>query len=324
VDSLVPVARETRAARYLETSFDVVRARRLFGSRTASLSFGANHERVAPLYRSVGSYIQSDRLQDRFSARGAFAGLTLGLHHAVGTNNVDRIPSILTTRSRQTGADVGVPLGDLLGRQSAWLPMVSARRTRSHHLGIRIPTGNGFDPSHAPDQVSNDQAFSLSWQASCGSFTVQSGRSMQDNRQTGRERADLRNTSRGAQGSVTLHRHALISADAQWTGAHTMERDVTERIRRLGLNGNLFASAPVSLALQVATTTARTPAEQRTRDDLQWSAQLGFLLPRRAGTAARAFLRYHAQQNSFTDPGAAAPRTARMYQLDAGLTLSLP
>jgi hypothetical protein len=324
VDSLVPVVRETRAARYLESSFDVLRARRFFGSRTASLSLGANHERVAPLYRSVGSYIQSDRLQDRVSARGALAGLTVGLYHAVGNNNVDRIPSILTTRSRQSGADVGAPLGDLLGRQSAWLPMVSARRTRSHHLGIRIPTGNGFDPSHAPDQVSNDQSFSLSWQASRGSFTVQSGRSMQDNRQTGRERADLRNTTRAAQGSATLHRNVSLSGDAQWTRAHTLERDVTERIRRLGLNGNLFASAPVSLALQVVTTTGRTPAERRLRDDLQWSAQLGFLLPRRASTTARAFLRYQAQQNSFTDPSAPALRTARMYQVDAGVTMSLP
>jgi hypothetical protein len=323
VDSLVPVARETRAARYLESSFDVVRARQVFGSRTVSLSVGATHERVAPLYRSVGSYIQSDRLQDRFSARGALAGLTFGLQHAVGNNNVDGIESILTTRSRQTGADVGAPLGDLLGRQSPWLPTVIARRTRSHHVGIRIPTGNGFDPSHAPDQVSDDQEISFSWRAPRGSLTLQGGRSVQDNRQPGRERADLRNTSQGAQGSVTLHRHLSITADAQWTRAHTLERDVTERIHRLAFNGNLFASAPVSLALQVSTTTARTPAEQRSRDDLQWSAQLGFLLPSRAG-AARAFLRYQAQQNSLTDPSAPAPLPARMYQVDAGLTLSLP
>jgi hypothetical protein len=147
---------------------------------------------------------------------------------------------------------------------------------------------------------------------------------VQDNRQPGRERADLRNTTRAAQGSATLHRNVSLSGDAQWTRAHTLERDVTERIRRLGLNGNLFASAPVSLALQVVTTTGRTPAERRLRDDLQWSAQLGFLLPRRASTTARAFLRYQAQQNSFTDPSAPALRTARMYQVDAGLTMSLP
>ena len=324
VDSLVPVARETRAARYLESSFDVLRTRRLFGSRTASLSLGATHERVAPLYRSVGSYIQSDRLQDRFSARGALAGLTFGLHHAVGNNNVDRIPSILTTRSRQSGADFGAPLGELLGRRSAWLPSFSARLSRNHQLGIRIPTGNGFDPSHAPNQVSDEQTLSLSWQAPRGSLTLQSDRSEQDNRQPGRERADLRSTSRSAQGSATLHRHVSLSADAQWTRAQTLERDVTERIRRLGITGNFFSAGPASLALQFATTKASTPAEQRARDDLQWSAQLALQLSRRAGTTTRAFLRYQAQENSFIDPSVPAPRTLRSYLVDLGLTISLP
>lgn len=323
-DSLVPIARETRDARYVETGLDVLRARPLFGRRTASLSIGATHERVDPLYRSVGSYIQSDRRQDRLSARGSFAGLNFGVHHSVGENNVDRVPSILTTRARQVGADLGAPIATLIGRASSWLPAFSARLSRNHSLGIRLPTGNGFDPSHSPDQISDDRTLSLSWQAARGSLTLQGGRSEQDNRQPGRERADLRNTTRGAQGSLSLHRQVSLSLDAHWTRAESIERDVTERIRRLGLNANLFASGPASLALQLATTTARTPAEGRSRDDLQWSAQLALRLPGRLGASSRAFLRYQAQENSFTDTLAPATTTLRTYLVDGGLTLNFP
>ncbi len=323
-DSLVPIARETRYARYVESAFDLVRARRLFGNRTVSLSVGATHERVDPLYRSVGSYIQSDRRQDRLSARGTLAGLNVGVHHAVGENNIDRVPSILTTRVRQLSADVGASLATLIGRTSAWLPSFNARLARNHNAGIRLPAGNGFDPSHAPDQLNDDRSLALSWQAARGSLSLQAGRSFQDNRQAGRERADLRNTTRAAQGSFTIHRHISLSADAHWTRAETLERDVTERIRRIGLNANVFAAGPASIALQLATTTARTPAEARARDDLQWSAQLALRMPRRLGANSRAFLRYQAQENRFVDPAAPAPRTFRTYLVDGGLTLSFP
>jgi hypothetical protein len=322
VDSLVPVARDTRDARFVESSFDVLRGRPLFGDRTASLTLGASHERVAPLYRSVGTYVQSDRVQDRIAMQGTVSGLAIAVHHSAGGNNVDRISSILTTRSRQTGADIGGPLGALLGWQSAWLPSVTMRLARHHHLATHVPAGNGFDPSHAPDQVSRERAVAVSWQAARGSVTLRNGRSEQDNRQPGRERADLVNRTRGAQGSFSPHRHVSLSADAQWVTAFTVERDATERIRSLGVNASLFASLPVSLTFQAARTASRTALEQRARNDLQWSAQLAVQLPQRGGAVTRAFLRYQSQRNSFTDP--AASHRTRTALMDGGLSVSFP
>lgn len=324
VDSVVRTARETRDARYVESSLDLLRARKLFGTRTASLTLGAAHERVDPLYRSIGSWIQSDRAQQRYSARASVAGVTLGAQHGSGENNVDRIPSILTTQGRQTSADLSAPLGTLLGRPRAWLPSLSARLMRNHQLGVRVPTGGGFDPSHVPDQVSDDRSLALTWQHARGMLTLQGGRSEQDNRQPGRERADLRNTTRGAQVSLSLHRHATLGSDLHWTRAQTLERDVTEWIRRVGLQASLFATLPVSLALQAARTTAETPVLDRTRDDLQWSAQLALRLPARGGVGGRAFLRYQAQEVGARDPNAPARPVLRTYFLDSGITLSLP
>ncbi|MCC7001031.1 MAG: hypothetical protein IT357_02655 [Gemmatimonadaceae bacterium] len=323
-DSLVEIARETRDARYVDAAVDVLRNVRLGGSRTMSLSLGAAHERVDPLYRSVGTYVQSDRQQDRYSLRTAIAGLSLGVIHATGENNVDRIASILTTRGIQRSLDVSAPLATIFGMQSRWLPTLNGRASRNHSLGVRLPTAGGFNPSHVPDQISTDRNATLGWQFGRAQLALQAGRSDQDNRQVGRERADLRNTTRGAQGGVSLHRHANISLDAQWTRAESFERDVTERIRRLGANATLFGSAAMSLALQFAGTRARTPAEARRREDLQWSAQLAWRMPRQFGQGGRGFLRFQAQESSFADAVANTSRALRTTLVDAGLTLRLP
>ncbi|MCA9739785.1 MAG: hypothetical protein KC645_19315, partial [Gemmatimonadetes bacterium] len=62
---LVGVEEETSGARYLEASVDALRDLRLSDTRRVRLTVGYRHERVDPLYRSLGAYTQADRLQDQ-------------------------------------------------------------------------------------------------------------------------------------------------------------------------------------------------------------------------------------------------------------------
>src|SRR5690606_14814929 len=107
---LVPVERATKNARYLQTSLDVLRGLRLGGNRTARLTLAFEHERIDPLFRTVASYTQADRLQNRWEARADIMGVSVVANHGRTRNNLDEIPSILTSLTHQTGVNVAVPL----------------------------------------------------------------------------------------------------------------------------------------------------------------------------------------------------------------------
>jgi hypothetical protein len=320
-DSLVPVSRETRQARYLDAAAELVR----WGSAaaTGSLALGYAHERIDPLYRSAGAYVQSDRVQDRVNARLLLRGLSLGIQHDRGRNNVDDVPSILTTRTRRSGADLNAPLASMFGMPSRWLPTVSFSFARTQQRGLSLPSDGGFDPSHIPDQISDDGTASLSWQGPLGSVALQGNRSAQDNRQPGRERADLRSSTLGARTLATVHRLLSVSADVAWTTARNLERDESERTTRFAIGPTLNPGGPVTLQLQYATTATRNRASKTRRDDTQSTVQLAAPLPRPMLRVGSWFLRYARQANDTADPAVQVQQRLRHWTIDGGITLTL-
>jgi hypothetical protein len=320
-DSLVPVSRETRQARYLDAAAELVR----WGSAaaTGSLALGYAHERIDPLYRSAGAYVQSDRVQDRVNARLLLRGLSLGVQHDRGRNNVDDVPSILTTRTRRSGADLNAPLASMFGMPSRWLPTVSFSFARTQQRGLSLPSDGGFDPSHIPDQISDDGTASLSWQGPLGSVALQGNRSAQDNRQPGRERADLRSSTLGARTLATVHRLLSVSADVAWTTARNLERDESERTTRFAIGPTLNPGGPVTLQLQYATTATRNRASKTRRDDTQSTVQLAAPLPRPMLRVGSWFLRYARQANDTADPAVQVQQRLRHWTIDGGITLTL-
>ncbi|MEW5918169.1 MAG: hypothetical protein AB1762_17335, partial [Gemmatimonadota bacterium] len=321
LDSLVQSPRETRRARYLDVTADVLRWSVRDGA-IGSFAVGYAHERVDPLYRSAGAYVQSDRTQDRVNARLAIGALSLGAHHQSGHNNLDDVPSILTTETHRSGGDLSLPLAFLLGTTSRWLPNVGMQFGRTYQRGRSLPTAGGFDPSHVPDQLSQDATISLVWQGTRGSFTLHGNRSSQDNRQPGRERADLHASTLGAQTLTTLHRHLAVSSDVTWSTSHSMERDEAEHTTRFAIAPTLNPAGPLTLQLQYAATAMRSDARSR-RDDTQLSAQLAAPLPRPLARLGNWFLRYARQANDASDPRIALTQRLRHWTVDGGLTMSL-
>src|SRR5690606_25939511 len=124
---LVPVREEERAARYLDLSWDVVQSR-LIGRHAASLSLALRHERVDPQYRTVTAAVQSDIDQNVIELSSLLGPLQLQLAHARTEDNLDDLPSVLTTKTRRNNAGLGLALSNLFiepNRFASWLPLLT-------------------------------------------------------------------------------------------------------------------------------------------------------------------------------------------------------
>jgi len=143
---------------------------------------------------------QADRLQDQLEARADVAGVSLQSSFSGARTNLDDVASILTTRTERSQLSIGVPVARVIGSRSFWLPALQYRTDRTHQYGDGIPANSGFSATHVPDQVSLNQAAQADWQIRKLTVGYSWNRSHQDNRQVGRESADL-----------TVVRHALTS-----------------------------------------------------------------------------------------------------------------
>ena len=164
-NTLVPVDPERRQAHYVDLFLDLLQ-RQTKAGLPMNVSLILRHSRVDPQYRTVGSFFQADREED-----GAEANLFLGSvgAHAIYTlaeDNLDHIPSILTTKTRRGAVNVAAPLAQLFasaGVPRAWLPTASYTIDRTHQFGTAVPENGEFTPSFVPDQVSTTQTAALDW-----------------------------------------------------------------------------------------------------------------------------------------------------------------
>jgi len=104
---------------------------------------------------------QAERTEaHRVDVRADISWLTLSGSFGRGEDNLDEIPSVLTTQTDRTGYTATLPLQ----RAGRWLPSLNYRLDRTHQLGLDLPTNGGFSESHIPDQVSLNHSASARWQ----------------------------------------------------------------------------------------------------------------------------------------------------------------
>lgn len=234
--AVVPVRETTRDARYLDVSYAILQRARLGNAATADLTAGLRHSRVDPLYRSVALPVRADLEQSAVDVTGALGAFTSQATFDVSRDNLAEIGSILTTRSRQFVWTNALPLQTFAGasaRAAAW-PTLSYALTRMHQFGDALPEGGLFDSaSQVPDQVSLNQTLGVTWQGAVWRGGYNWNRSHQDNRQPGRERADLLNVVHaftvGAMASARFDagvEFAFEDADNQELG----RTDLTQRV----------------------------------------------------------------------------------------------
>ncbi|MEW6125727.1 MAG: hypothetical protein AB1757_01580 [Acidobacteriota bacterium] len=235
--AVVPVQSTARNAEYIDASYAILQNRKLSESKQASLIFNLKHERVAPLFRSVATFTQADRLQNQYELVGTIGELNAVVTHQRFNDNLANIPSVLTTLTRRNALVIGMPLASFIGKPdkpSAWLPRLGYTFDRVQQFGGNSPISAGFDsPSQIPNQLSSNQNFTAEWQAKSLRFGYRFNRSFQDNRQPGRERADLKNLVNGFLLGLPSLGRVDLTFDLNFERATNVEANRTDRTLRL-------------------------------------------------------------------------------------------
>lgn len=297
-DTLVRVEPVTRGARYFDLTYNLLRSLQLTPSLSANLAVSVRHERVDPLYRSVAApQAQADLEQNGLQITGAVGAVSAQVTHTRGRDNLEGIPTILTTLSRSTAANVAVPLGSLFGpRQSSWLPLLSYGFSRIHQFGESVPTLGGFTPTFVPDQVSTNHTLSVAWQAARWRAGYQLNRSSQDNRQEGRERSDMVNLTNNLSVGLSPVAALDIAVDAALEGTENREFSQRTSTWRLGtLMTWRFTQMSALVAGVSRTRTAdepRTNQQSNTEVQLELSQRLNLFRTGSTRSRAQLFLRY--------------------------------
>ena len=297
---LVPVKETARDAQYLDASFDAVKNKTLGGQAT-TLTLAFHHEMVDPLFRSLGAtQTQADRFQNQAELQAVFGQATAQATHTRFEDNLDDLESILKTLTRRNALNVGLPLAVFAGQTPGptwkWAPRLLYTFDRTHQFGDHLPTNSDFSASHVPDQMSTNQAFGVEWTLPMWRASYRWGRSFQDNRQVGRERADLANVTNLVTFAVSRAPVLEASIDIGFDHAENTEQQRIDRTRRVATN---VSWRPVD-RLNVVGTWSHTrqfdDAETSETRGTEFNVQASYLVLRPMrnvlSPSARAFLRY--------------------------------
>jgi len=296
--SVVAVRPSTRTARFGEVGVQLLRSLTITPSVRADLSTTLRHERVDPLYRSVGTSVQSDVENNALDITGSLGAFSLQAALARSRDNLDDLASVLTTRNQSASFGGALPLSALMRAQAgAWYwPTLSVNGQRNHQYGEGVPTNADFTPTHVPDQMSTNWSASSAWTGGRWSLTYRWNQSFQDNRQTGRERADFRATVQGVSLGLTRGSGLTTALDIGRERQTSIETGASQFIARVGTSLQWQPFGATAFSGSTSYSRAIDPfASQRTRNlELQAELSQGFNLYRRldSQTQGRVFLRF--------------------------------
>ncbi len=295
----VPVI--TRNARYLETSFDILKDVELTKTRKLNLTFNFRHENVDPLYRSLAASTQADKINNQFELIATLGEINAQVSHTRFNDNLNNIPSILKSLTRAERVAFGAPLLSIFGKAekpNPFLPRVSYSFDRLYQFGAAIPINGGFElaPEAIPNFLGTNQSFSSEWQIDKWRIGYRANHSLQNNRQQGREIADLINFTNAVSFQVNATKSLDVNLELSADNARNIESARTDRLLRLatGINWrvtqrNLVAA---NLATSFAGDVARTVRNRNAEFDLQWSYQFTLGKERFKKLQGQSFIRF--------------------------------
>ncbi|MDX2044181.1 MAG: hypothetical protein SF097_23435 [Acidobacteriota bacterium] len=250
-----------------------------------NLTLNVKHERVDPLFRSIGAAAQPDLNQNIIEFVGSFGELSFTASHTRFNDNLAGIQTILRTNTRRDTFAINTPTQNLFKLRPAAVPNIllprigyTFERTRAN--ADFIPIGGGFDqPGAIPDQANINQSITAEWQLTekyRASYRL--NHTLQDNRAIGREIADLQNFVHTASFGFTPMPTLELSFDLNFEDANNRELANTNRTLRLGFIANWQATTRQSVNVTFATLGAgdllRTTNSRNDEFDAQWTYRL--------------------------------------------------
>jgi len=293
--NLTPARETTRSARFADASLALLRDVKLNSLQKANLTFNFRHERVDPLFRSVGAVTQADRFQNQFELVGALGEANFTASSTRFNDNLGDLPSILKSLTRREALNVNMPLSALLvpfiagreqpngqtneqtdGQSFQWLPRLGFTVDRVHQFGAFIPVNGGFRPDLVPDQISLNYNVSADWQFTKWRLGYRFNRSSQNNRQPGRELADLENLIHGLTLGLNLTPALDVNFDVNNEQANNFEFQRADRTLRYAVNANWRITPRATFALNLSTIGAGDLARTSSSRTIEGDAQLSY------------------------------------------------
>lgn len=324
--NIVAVRAETRGARFGEVAVDALRNAKI-GSIPATLALIVRHERTDPLYRSVAAFVQADRQQDGLEATGSAGVIQWQASASRARDNLDEVPSLLITRTRNYTVNAAVPTAALVRAPNAWwLPALTIAWQGVMQRGDSTPPNGGFRAAfQIPDQRTGNLGVAAAWQRAQWSASYRISRSIVDNRQPERERADFSTVAHAVTVGAAMLRGSFgidLSREAQ----DNLELGTAAVKHSIGVQGDWRPLGHSAFTGAVALSRVRDDAAtQRARNvELRFEASQGFNAWVRPpdGSQARAFVRWGRTGAALRLAGLRQPSVAQ-WTLDGGLSLRL-
>lgn len=323
---------DTRNARFGELDLALLQNSRLLVPVT--LNATVRHERVDPLYRSVGAWTQADRLTDAIALNGTLGVVAIQASSDRSRDNLDAVPSVLTTRTRTSQGRAALPLGALVGtaRHAGLWPTLLIGTSSTVQEGLGVPVDGEFSAGHVPDQLTRTWDGGAQWQFQRWQVQYRMSHTLQDNRQPGREQADFDAFSRALTLSFAAATGVSVSIDAGSDRQVSRELQQETRVNRVGVSGSWRPwETTMVTANATLSRTADDPVTSRADQsqallELSRTVTLGRAVNGQARTSAQLYLRLSRQsQESGLFPADLPPSLNRQtaWQLSSGLTMRL-
>lgn len=136
---VVPVVPATENAYFLEAEYDLFKDVNLGGDRILSLTFKASHERLDPLFNTIGATVDPDNMKTAISLEGSIAGANVSLTQDWNEDNLANISTTPKTKRRNTAFNLNIPLQTIFAVQNPLLPTLSYSFTRNRNFTADTP-----------------------------------------------------------------------------------------------------------------------------------------------------------------------------------------
>ncbi len=328
---LVPVFTENRMAWHADMSAQLLRNMKFMPRAPLNLRTGYKFTRIDPLYETVGVFVRGDIEEHLFSAMTSAGPLSVNLQHRRNEDNLDNLPSVLKTLSRQHSIQVQLNTSSLVGFDStipSWiLPNLGYSYNYVHQFGAGVPPEGGFNESHVPDQKNYVYQFSTAWQKSSWSFSYRFQNSFQDNRQPGRENNDFIRNNHVVAFRIAPVRQLDLGTNLNFDLNKNRAINETEIARRLGFNVQLRPFDSLNLRGSYQPSRRFDRADTRLQTQTQISAEatwrFSFFTYMQNPPGASIYLRFSRQETFRMDPFRDEPDENMIWTLQSGITLNL-
>lgn len=328
----VPLPPISRTAHYVESSFQILRNLSVTRTKKVNLGFSFKHELVNPLFRSLGASPSADKTQEEYLVDGSIGEITIQAGRTQFNDNIKDVPSILKSLTRANRFSLAVPLASLFGdaaKPSPLWPRLAYSLDRTHQFGAAIPAKGGFetDLSAIPNQVATNQTFGSDWQLKKFTTGYSYNRSLTDNRQPGRERADLLNQTNTARVGFTPLTILNFGVDLSRDSANDLGSAKLLHTWRVGTTGTWNLNKRMTWSGSISNTIAgdreQTSNSRNTEFDTQFAFRAGLERGRWQKVQTQMFIRYANRYARLRDLSLSVTNLTRVQIMNAGLTVAV-